>query len=113
MTCNVQPIEFNCVVEMRPVLAKIRGFHKTDEIREREAYMNVYATLVAVGPRAFDGFGEPAPKVGDRVMIKQYGGQFLDAFQLKTMRIIPDKEIVAIGWLDAEQYEEAAAKDAA
>jgi co-chaperonin GroES (HSP10) len=58
-------------------------------------------TLVAIGGMAFtapdgSGWGEPTPKVGDRVKIAKYAGYFFKGADDEYYQVCNDKDIAGI-----------------
>ena len=47
---------------------------KPDIVKAQEQMAQVRATLVAVGPNAFETWEEPVPKAGDRVYVCKFAG---------------------------------------
>lgn len=105
MTETITPLEYNCVVELEPVEKKTAsGLYLPDERAERDQMAHTVARLVKAGAKAFTdehaaGSGrkwDDAPKEGDRVMIRKYAGQIRTADPTDRIRIVADKEIVAV-----------------
>lgn len=95
------PVDYNVVVELEPVsdrAGKTGVILKPDDLKEREQFSMVKGTLRAVGPNAFKDFGEPCPKPGDVVLFRKFSGQGQtpQVAMDDTIRVMPDKDILAI-----------------
>jgi len=101
MSCWIEPIEFNVVVELDPVEeVTAGGIILPGSKTERDKLAGEEGTLVAVSPHAFtyaDSWPEdrPPPRVGQRVMIKRFDG-LLREKDGKSYRIVQDKSVVAV-----------------
>lgn len=97
---EIVPLEYNCVVELDPVDSKVGNILLPDSRTEMDQMASTQGTLIRAGSLAFtNDRGEKwdeYPKPGDRVMIKKYAGQFRTADPTDLIRIVPDKEIVAV-----------------
>jgi co-chaperonin GroES (HSP10) len=101
---KVLPLDYMCLIRLEPVETKSKGGLILPEATvERRQWAGVRAVLVETGEHAFtDGDGEPwrvRPQPGDKVTIKQYGGEAIDASRDELLRLVTDKDILAIGWL--------------
>ena len=70
-----------------------------DQHAEKYSLAQVYGTLIAVGPYAFDEYNEkrdPFPKVGDRVMFAKYGGLREVGMDGKKYIVANDTDVTAI-----------------
>lgn len=95
---GIQPTEFRVLVRLDPVDEKTEGgVYIPDTRQDRNQMAETEATLIAVGGRAFEDFGEPRPVVGDRVLVTKYAGETPKAGDFTDLyRICNDKEIVAV-----------------
>lgn len=97
---DLQPVEFNVVVELDPTEEKTAGgiFLPGQKV-ERNRLEETVGTLVSVSPFAFNYDEWPAdaqkPQPGDRVYFARYAGILTD-FDGRWVRIVKDKEIVAV-----------------
>src|SRR3990167_1153437 len=97
---DLQPVEFNCIVELDPTEEKTAGgILLPGQKVERNRLEETVGTLVAVSPFAFNYDDWPAdaskPKVGDRVFFARYAGILQDC-EGRWVRIIKDKDVVAV-----------------
>lgn len=96
---GIIPVEYKCVVrvvEVEQITAG--GIIKPDIRRDRDQMAMTTATLLEAGGNAFT---EPqwrgrTPEPGDRVLIQKYAGQFKEADPTDPVRVVHDKEILAI-----------------
>lgn len=103
-TPDVQPLDYMCLIRLEPVETKSKGgIIFDDRTIERQQYAGVRAFLIRKGEHAFTDDASRQwtvqPKAGDRITIKQYGGEALDASRDELFRLVTDKDILAIGWL--------------
>lgn len=97
---KITPLEYNCVIELDPVETKVGSIIMPDSKTDMDQMASTEGTLIRSGSLAFTNDRgekwEEFPKPGDRVMIKKYAGQFRTADLSDLIRIVPDKEIVAV-----------------
>ena len=62
-------------------------------VSEREQGGHATGTLVALGGRAFEDFGDPCPKIGDKVSFGRYAGQMQEGADGLEYRVCMDKDI--------------------
>ncbi len=94
---GILPVEFKCVVRLDPVEEKTSGGVIIPDVRRDRGQMAATdATLLAVGGNAFQDWNGRAPKPGDRVMISKYAGITREADPTDLIRVIHDKEILAV-----------------
>ena len=100
MTCWIEPLAFNVVVELDPTEEVTSGgiilpASKT----ERDKLAGEEGTLVAKSPHAFSYAewpeGVEPPEVGARVLINRYAGTLKER-DGKDYRIIEDKSVIAV-----------------
>lgn len=96
---GIEPVEYKCVIRLDPVEEKtIGGIIIPDDRKDRSQMAATRATLLACGGDAFtnpDWKGR-VPKVGDRVEVSKYAGVTREADPTDLVRIIQDKEILAV-----------------
>lgn len=97
---DLRPVEFNVVIELDRTEEKTSGgIILPGNKVERNRLEETVGTLVSVSPFAFnyDEWPEGAqqPQPGDRVFFARYAG-ILNEFDGRWVRIIKDKEIVAV-----------------
>jgi co-chaperonin GroES (HSP10) len=98
---DLQPVEFNVVVELDPTEEKTTGgIILTTEKVDRNRLEETAGTIVAASPFAFnyDDWPEGAckPGAGDRVFFARYAGILNECADGRWVRIIKDKDIVAV-----------------
>lgn len=91
---GIEPLDLRCLVLPDPVEEVTRGgIILSDETKEKEAWKRQRCTLISVGAKAFDGWGEDKPKPGDRVFVAQYAGSKIEA-DGEIYWIINDEDII-------------------
>ncbi len=100
----LQPIEYKVIV--RPDLieetdeviksAKASGIAILDSATEKEKNQQITGTLIAVGGKAFEEFGNPMPKVGDKVYFAKYAGLVIKSDDGTEHRLMNDKDITGV-----------------
>ncbi len=92
---GIAPVEFKCVVRLDPVEETTPGgIIKVQTDREQMAHTQ--ATLLAVGGNAFQDWDGLKPQPGNRIMITKYSGITREADPADLIRVIHDKEILAV-----------------
>ena len=77
--------------------ASIGGIIRPDRVKELEQAAAVRGYLVAAGGKAFEDFGEPIPKIGDRVQFAKYAGVHeVPGAYGESYLMCNDKDIAAI-----------------
>ena len=99
---GIEPVEYRCVVrldtlkdddgEQKSAGGIIIPQDRTD--RDQTAYTK--ATLLAHGGNAFSDWKGLIPQVGDRVMVAKYAGITREADPTDLIRLVTDKEILAV-----------------
>jgi len=90
----IVPIDDCVLIEMDSVKEKTAGgIILPDANREMEQAAKIYATLRAIGDKAFDGIENP-PKVGDRIVTTKYPGNWVPGHE--NMRICRDIDVLGI-----------------
>ncbi len=99
---GIEPVEFRCVVRLDS-LKNEGGDQKSaggiiipQERTDRDQMAYGKATLLAVGGNAFNDWSGRIPQVGDRVMISKYSGVTREADPTDLIRLVNDKEILAV-----------------
>jgi co-chaperonin GroES (HSP10) len=97
---DLQPVEFNCIIELDPTEEKTGGgiILPGDKV-DRNRLEETVGTIAALSPFAFNyedwPEGADKPKVGDRVFFARYAG-ILQECEDRWVRIIKDKDVVAV-----------------
>lgn len=100
----LHPIEYKVIVkpdlieETDPMIKRCKeaGLELPDSEKERDKQRQITGTLVAVGGRAFEEFGDPMPKVGDKVYFAKYSGLILKSDDKTEFRLMNDKDITGV-----------------
>jgi len=95
---GIQPIEYKVLV-LPDILsdATVGGIIRPDRVKEIEQAAAVRGWLVAAGGKAFEDFGEPMPKIGDRIQYAKYSGVHeVPGADGKQYILCNDKDIAAI-----------------
>lgn len=101
-TSGLQPIEFKVLIkpddvsDTDPVLKKAKESGFILAPSEHEEAAQVKGTVIAVGGRAFHDFGDPSPKVGDRIYFAKYSGLVIAGDDGQEYRLMNDKDVAAI-----------------
>jgi co-chaperonin GroES (HSP10) len=94
------PVEFKVLIKLDKVEETTCSglIIRPDTVRDREQIAQERGTIAAVGGRAFEDFGEPKPKVGDRVAFSKYVGATMNdaGDRSQLWRIVNDKDIHGI-----------------
>jgi len=95
---GIQPIEYKVLVLPDTLSDEtVGGIIRPDRVKEIEQAAAVRGYLIAYGGKAFEDFGEPKPKAGDRVQFAKYSGVHqVPGADGKTYIICNDKDIAAI-----------------
>ncbi len=103
-TSGMQPVEDKVLLLPDKVSEKAGEFiHKPQTVQAQEQIAQVRALLVAFGGNAFEDWGEPIPKPGDRVMVCKYAGILdITGADEETYQLCTDRDITAILVEDAE-----------
>jgi co-chaperonin GroES (HSP10) len=99
-----QPIEYKVLV--KPDLVeetddtirrfKALGMELPEAEKQRDKMRQITGTLISVGGKAFEDFGDPSPKVGDKVYFAKYAGIVLESDEKEEYRLMSDKDITAV-----------------
>ncbi len=92
---GIEPVEFKCVVRLDPIEQVTSGGIIKVHV-DREQMAHTQATLLAVGGNAFQDWSGRKPLPGDRIMITKYSGITREADPTDLIRVIHDKEILAV-----------------
>lgn len=98
---ELQPVEFNVIVELDPDEVTTKGgIILTTQKVDRNRLEETWGTLVALSPFAFNYDEWPTdarkPAIGDRVYFARYAGILNECEGGRWVRILKDKEVVAI-----------------
>lgn len=102
MTCNLQPMEFNVVVQPKGGEEVTKGgIILPSSTQEADKLAADEGVLVAVSPHAFTYADWPEgarkPQVGDQVIFARYGGVLRKGKNGDPdLRILKDKDIMAV-----------------
>ena len=96
-TSGLLPVEDKVLLLPDKVSEKVGVIHKPQVVQAQEQIAQVRALLVACGGNAFEDWGEPIPKDGERVMVCKYAG-ILDIAGADgdTYQLCTDRDITAI-----------------
>jgi co-chaperonin GroES (HSP10) len=99
-----QPIEYKVLV--RPDLVeetdeqvkrcKALGMELPPDVKERDKLKQITGTLLAVGGKAFEDFGDPCPALGAKVYFAKYAGMIIKSDDQVEYRLMSDKDITAV-----------------
>ena len=101
---GIKPLDYNVVVRL-DTLKDDDGDQKSaggiiipQERTDRDQMAYTVATLLEGGPNAFKDFGDPMlqPQPGDKVMVAKYAGITREADPTDLIRVMKDKEILAV-----------------
>ena len=95
---GLQPIEYKVLV-LPDILSDetLGGILKPGRVKDLEQAAAVRGYLVAKGGKACGDFGEPTPKIGDRVQYAKYSGVHeVPGADGKSYILCNDKDIAAI-----------------
>lgn len=96
-TSGIIPIEYKVLVRLDKAKEKTQGgIIIPEDTRDRKAMAEVKGTLIAKGGKAFEDFGDPSPKSGDRVMIAKYAGKMVAGADGEEYRLVSDKDVSSI-----------------
>lgn len=91
------PVDYQCVIRLEEAEETTEGgIIIPPSRRSRSQMAHTTATLLAVGGNAFNDWTGAIPRVGDQIIVQKYAGQFKEANPEDTVRIVRDKEILAI-----------------
>lgn len=109
MTCTMndktlQPVEYKVIVlpdlieETDDTIKRFKalGIELPEAERERERNRQITGTLVSVGGKAFEDFGDPSPVVGNKVYFAKYAGMIVKSDDGTEYRLMNDKDVTAI-----------------
>lgn len=95
-TSGIIPIEYKVLVLIDKSEEKIGAIFIPDSVKDQKDMAEVKGTMIAHGGKAFEDFGDPRPKSGDRIMIAKYAGKLVSGADGKEYRIIQDKDVSSI-----------------
>jgi co-chaperonin GroES (HSP10) len=103
VNCPIKPVWGRVVVkpdaieDTDPVFkqAKSVGLVLSDDHLRKAQYRQVEGILIAIGGNAFDDWGEPLPKIGQRIIYDEYAGSNKSYGDVKY-QIISDTDILGV-----------------
>ena len=79
------------------VAEMVLGIVKPEVVQAQEQWAQTRATVVDVGPNAFETWEEPVPVAGDKVYVCRYAGiDGIKGVDGEYYKIAPDQDITAI-----------------
>ena len=99
-----QPVEYKVLVkpdkieETDPVVKRCNdlGIELPESEKAREKMKQITGTLIAVGGKAFEDFGDPSPVIGQKVYFAKYAGLVLKDDNEQEFRLMSDKDITGV-----------------
>jgi len=102
-----EPVEYKLIVKNDDIeQVSPGGIFMPAHVVEKEQKQTSNVTLVAIGGNAFEDWKGRIPKLGDRVRIAKYAGEFIlkeQSMDGSIYQIITDKDVITI--LDQEPEE--------
>ncbi len=99
-----QPVEYKVLV--KPDLIeetddsikrfKAMGMELPEAEKQRDKMKQITGTLLALGGKAFEDFGNPSPVIGSKVYFAKYAGMVLESDEKIEYRLMSDKDITAV-----------------
>lgn len=94
---KIKPTEYRVLVRLDPVEEKTAGgVILAKDTRDRKQMAQIVGELIAVGGNAFEGWHDPIPQIGDRVLIAKYSGDRPPLDETETYAVCNDKDVVAV-----------------
>ena len=94
---GISPVEFKCVVRLDSKEKVTKGGILIPDVKgDRDQMAATEGRLLAVGGNAFQDWNGRVPQPGDRVMVSKYAGITREADPTDLVRVLHDKEILAI-----------------
>jgi|GEM_PF-1154043 len=101
---GILPVEYKVLISRPEVKIKSDGgIFLPEQTVEKEKMRRVIGLLVAIGGNAFEDWKPPIPRVGQRVRIAKYVGEFFEGLDGKPYQLCSDKDISSIV---SEEWEE-------
>lgn len=95
-TSGVTPLDLVALVLPDEVQDKTAGgVFLPDQAKVKLEHATLKCTFIAAGGAAFQGWSE-APRPGQRVVIEQYAGRFVDGSDGRKYRLVRNEDILAI-----------------
>lgn len=99
---GIKPTDYNCVVRLDSL--KNEGEDQTSsggiiipqERTDRDQMAYTKATLLEAGGNAFNDWNGCIPVPGDKIMVSKYAGITREADPTDLIRVLKDKEILAV-----------------
>ena len=99
---GLKPTDYNCVVRL-DTLKDDDGDQRSEggiiipqERSDRDQMAYTKATLLEAGGNAFNDWNGCIPVPGDKIMVSKYAGITREADPLDLIRVVKDKEILAV-----------------
>ena len=98
MKTSYEPLGYRVLVKFFPTEEKTSGgIILAEQTRKNEQQAQVRATVVAVGPDAFNTYtASRIPEPGDVVLVAKYGGFQVPGEENKLLVIYNDEDIAAV-----------------
>ena len=98
MSTMIQALGYRVLVRFDAVEETPQGgIIIASETKRKEQQAQVKATLVHIGPNAFDSYSDnPHVKVGATVLVSKYGGMEVPGEGNELLRIYNDEDIAAV-----------------
>ena len=98
---GIRPTDYNCVVRLDTLKdedgdQKIGNIIIPSERSDRDQMAYTRATLLEAGGNAFNDWNGCIPIPGDKIMVSKYAGITREADPTDLIRVLKDKEILAI-----------------
>lgn len=91
------PVELKVLLLMDEVKEKTAGgIYLPQTARDREQQFMVNGICIAFGGNAFGDWGDPIPKIGDRLSIAAHAGRLHKGTDGRQYRVVLDSDIVGI-----------------
>jgi len=94
---KINPVEYKILIELDKVETVTKGgIIIPMSSADRQQMEQVLATIISVGGKAFEDFGEPMPKVGDKVYVAKFAGYEVRGADKGKYKIVNDKDVAAV-----------------
>jgi len=92
-----QPVEFKVLIKPDKVEQYSGSIIIPETTQTRRQIEQDKGTIIALGGRAFEDFGNPLPQAGDKVLMCRHAGyRFTDKEEDVEYRVVNDKDITMI-----------------
>lgn len=94
---GIKPFEYKVLIQQDAVETKSKTgiILSSGELTKKEQWAQTTGTLVAAGGNAFQDWVGDIPKLGDRVIYRQYTGNMRDGLDGEKYQLCNDKDIIA------------------